>query len=263
MILLAAFGAFISALPAHADQLWLHPQAWHVEGLAGPGYLVEPWVLGSAAQRPLLYPFLDLNINDRLSLNSDDGLYGSIFKTEGFEIGPHVFYSWGRDGSYYASPDREETETVDEAFVLGLSAWHDFGVGEVSLAWDHGLAPGQSSRFVLGLSRALYKRGGWSITLDPELTWATAEYMNTFYGVTPESAEETGLRAYHPRAGFESAGGRLHVRYHWRAARMAVQASCTYFELLDQSRVSPLNETTNLNGFFVAVGYNFSTSHAE
>lgn len=242
-----------SELATRADSA----RALKIEGVVGSGYLNEPFVMGSASPRPIFYPFLDLNLNDRVTINSDDGIYVAGWRNAWFELGAHAFYSWGRDGSYYRSEDRAETETVPETVVVGLSLWKQLSLGEVTLSWDHGLSPGQSGRVNLAWAFKPLEQDRWRIEITPEVNWASAEYMNTFFGISPESAAETGLASYRPNAGFESVGTRFSVRYHPRLWHLVAQASVAYFELVDQARRSPLNETTGMKSLFLALGYEF------
>src|SRR4051812_33868271 len=74
---------------------WL-TRALSVEGVIGPGYLVEPFCEGSASVRSTFWPIVDITINQRVHVNADDGIDVAFWRSPKFESGPRAWYSWGR-----------------------------------------------------------------------------------------------------------------------------------------------------------------------
>jgi outer membrane scaffolding protein for murein synthesis (MipA/OmpV family) len=175
------------------------------------------------------------------SSGSAPRLMGNLLPNSYLELGPVVQYRLERDdvsqNSVDALPD------IDGALELGAFAayWfndevklttlgvvdasgeHDGGLIELSL--DYSVALGQTLQFGAGLAS----------------TWASDDYMDTYFGVTAAGSAASGLPVYSADAGFKDVGLRLSSTWHapgWDHLR--ISGLLSGFRMLGDADDSPL-----------------------
>ncbi|MEW9837746.1 MipA/OmpV family protein [Mesorhizobium marinum] len=142
-----------------------------------------------------------------------------------------MFPSFDFNGKREASDAREltGTETVDWALEVGLGVGYryDWLRGTVEVRQGINGHEGQVVELGLDVIAALVET--LQLNFGPRLTWASGEYMDTYFGVTESESSAPGSRlsAYDPGSSFKTAGlearatyavsqnTRLHMRAGW------------------------------------------------
>jgi outer membrane scaffolding protein for murein synthesis (MipA/OmpV family) len=100
------------------------------------------------------------------------------------------------------------------------------------------------------------------ISAGPRLTLASADYMNTYYGVDATASRKSGLTAYSPEGGLESAG--VGAQIDWKVTdRMEAGAFADYRRLMGPAGDSSLVQergTRNQFIFGVSTSYRFGVA---
>ena len=91
----------------------------------------------------------------------------------------------------------------------------------------------------LGVDGILRPTERLKLAAGPRLSFASAKYMNTYFGVTPAESLASGLAAYRPGGGFRGAG--LGGTATWDIDRnWFVRADATWTRLSDDAAASPI-----------------------
>lgn len=175
------------------------------------------------------------------SSGSAPRLMGNLLPNSYLELGPVVQYRLKRDDVSQNSVDA--LPNIDAALELGgfaayafndevklttlgvvdASGEHDGGLIELSL--DYSVALGQTLRFGAGLAS----------------TWASDDYMSTYFGVTAAGSAASGLPIYSADAGFKDVGLRLSSTWHAPAwEHMRITTLLSGFRMLGDADDSPL-----------------------
>jgi outer membrane scaffolding protein for murein synthesis (MipA/OmpV family) len=167
----------------------------------GPGIYVAPTFPGARSSRQVLFPFLDAEYDDRWYTSASDiiGLYG--VKTASTQAGAAIAWDLTErlardDWRLRNLPDVRETAR------LKLFASHTIAMftADANIATDL-LEHGQGTLGQVNLWITIPFHPALSLSIGPGLTWADEKYVNTFYTVTPNEAERSGLPAFSARAG--------------------------------------------------------------
>jgi outer membrane scaffolding protein for murein synthesis (MipA/OmpV family) len=139
------------------------------------------------------------------------GQYGG--KTSGLTLFPSFDYHGKREAS--DSPSLTGTDTVDWALEAGagVAYRYDWLRGFIQARQGFNGHHGQVVDFGLDIITEPMDR--LTLVVGPRATWASEDFMSTYFGVTPAEAAASGgaLTAYSAGAGFESAGVTARVSY--------------------------------------------------
>jgi outer membrane scaffolding protein for murein synthesis (MipA/OmpV family) len=205
-------------------------------------------------------PLIELRYRDAFFLSSRDGIGATLVRFGGFSAGPVVRYRFGRD-----QDDNDALRgmgdvggTVEAGAFL---RWQEGGwvvVVNAAQGINGGGHRGATVFASLGYGGRLAER--WMFSLGPSVTWASDNYMQSFFGVTPSQSITSGYAPYSPGAGVKDVGfgGTLT----WRVTdQAALTAIAEVKELLDGAAVSPLVERSgnSTQGFIgLAASWRFS-----
>lgn len=138
---------------------------------------------------------------------------------------------------------------IDTAIEAGLFVGYRFGgnqLGEGSLQVDL-TAVHDVSRTHEGLlatasaSYAAVRRSDAFVSVDVQTTWASTDYMRTYFGVSAQDAARSGLRAYRPGSGIRDVGAGLSTGYYFnRHFGVIARAGANY--LVGDIAGSPVTE---------------------
>ena len=208
-----------------ADEL-LNADNWDVS--VGAGVLYGPRYEGSAESEASPLPAIDIEWNDRVFLNPEDGLGVRVYRGEALEVSTSIGYDVGRKESDSRSElrglgniDGSATGTVAVEYDLGLLT------PSAELTRQLGGAEGLVAEFgvesmipLSGMFPPRDDRGddddgprGPAIVLGLSTEWADGNYMSDYFGVTASQAAASGLPGYTAGAGFKSAGAEVGFRY--------------------------------------------------
>ncbi len=221
----------------------------------GAGVSTQPAYEGSSDYIVSGYPIVGLqylNIPGIGAIGSPDESYG------GFKIAPSFRFIDKRNAADY--PELFGTRALDETYQLGLRAGYEFPLYETFNAEIYGEARyafGEAEGFVGGAGIDFISRPNeqWTLKLGPRTTFASAEYMSTYFSVTPiESLASFGrLGAYDAGSGFKTVGAAASARYEFRP-NWFVNANAAYERMIGDAKDSPIVKVGSEDQFFAGIG---------
>lgn len=233
--------------------------AWSlsVGALAG----LRPDYEGSDNYSFLGAPLVELRYGgDRFFVSTRDGVGATLVKIGGFTAGPVLRYRFGRD-----QDDNDALRgmgdvggTVEGGAFLRFQEGGWVVVVNAAQGLNGGGHRGATVFASLGYGGRLAPR--WLFSLGPSVTWASDNYMQSFFGVTPTQGARAGYAPYSPGAGVKDVG--FGSTLTWLATdQIALTAIAEVKELLNDAADSPLVERAgnSTQGFFgLALSYRFS-----
>ena len=250
------------------------PKAWTLTLAVAPVY--APAWQGSADQALSVFPDIRLNYRDAVFFSIPDGLGWNLVNRDGWKLGPLVKLRFGRQESTGGSP-----------FLVTGGSIALRGMGDVDLAGEAGGFAQWAFAGRKGRIRAEVRQGfgahdgvvadvtaGWSDRFGkPTAPWlwsaglrstfAGADYVQTYFGVTPEQARATGLPVYRAGGGLVSTGANASLtRPLGRGGRDgAVTLFAGYDRLADTATASPLiRERGSRDQFSLGLSYGYRFS---
>lgn len=212
--------------------------AWslNVGALAG----LRPDYEGSNDYSFLGAPLLELRYGgDRFFVSTRDGIGATVLRFGGFTAGPLVRYRFGRD-----QDDNDALRglgdvggTVEAGGFLRFQEGGWVAVINAAQGINGGGHRGATVFASLGYGGRLAPR--WLFSLGPSVTWASDNYMQSFFGITPAQSARSVYAPYNARAGIKDVGfgGTLT----WRVTdQAALTAIAEVKELLGDAADSPL-----------------------
>ncbi|MFK3970283.1 MipA/OmpV family protein [Pseudomonas sp. NPDC087358] len=179
--------------------------ACHADGLtgeAGAGAAYQPREPAGSRYETRPVPYLDLSWG-RVNLSSDDGVSWAALKAHGWSAGPFVNDLQGRTSNGSLQGLRDVSDMGEAGGFIEYSpsdAWRVFA----RMGRAFGASSGQGG--VLGqvggevdypLARAIF--GGTTLAAH----YANAEQAQTFYGVSSQESQASGIRPYHASGGLQ------------------------------------------------------------
>jgi outer membrane protein len=243
--------------PAAVLSLAIAPQAWaQWEGSLGAGVLYAPDYLGSDDYETQLWPSLNLNYGDTLSISPRGGIEWHAIRSGDWTISPFIGYTFGRDNQ----GDIAASEEVDGGATLGLRVALEQGQWQYSLAGSapvsgdvEGAEFEASAAWRLPLSERAF------FTFSPSVTYADEEWTASMFSVSTSDSLRSGIAPYNPDGGSWRLGVSSSLTY-----ALTPQWSATGFVgtgyLTDNASDSPIvddlgSEWQTVTG--VSLNYNF------
>jgi MipA family protein len=212
-------------------------EGWDITIGAGPGY--HPRFEGSRDYRPTVFPYLDISWRDLLFLSTEDGLGANLLRHEGLTVGPFLQLS------------QKRKEGADER-LRGLGDFHTGLQGGVfaNYEWAREQSVFVKLRCDIGNNRSgLFADFGadftvsfdksWIGGLRTVLTWADADALQPYFGVSPSQSAASRMPVFTAHAGLrdvtvEPTLTRL-LDEHW-----SVTLRAQYERLLSDAADSPI-----------------------
>ena len=228
----------------------------------GGAVLVKPKYEGSDEYEVYGIPYAILtgDGSGRFSFNDADDVRYALFRQNGFEAGPLIGYWFDRDEN--DARILNGLGDVDGAFVAGGYIKYDFGGFYADLSLHHGVSdddPGYLIRTAIGSKTKISDR----VTLKARagLSFASDDYMDTYFGVTTPQSIASGLPPFNPDSGIKD----VHVSLSATIAltdRWYAIASGRYARLVGDAEDSPIVESedqfTGLFGLTYKLGGHMS-----
>lgn len=173
---------------------------------------------------------------------------------EGFSIGPSFRYVYKRDSNDH--PELRGLGNIDAAFELGGRIAYQSSIFRPWLAVRYGL--GGHSGFVVetGLDLRFRPSAVTEFAIGPRASFATSEYMRTYFGVTPAESARSGLSTYNPGGGIKGAGlevsGRYELTQQWALVGLAY-----YERLIAGAATSPVVKVGDENQITAKLGLSY------
>ena len=177
----------------------------------GAFFGVSPSYSGSNKFSKTALPDVDVTIDKRIFINTDNGVGAYLINQDGWTFGPSMFVRLGR---YQMSQSSlRGLHTIKSTPEIRLSGGYDFGVWDVSAAFSHDVEGGGGNTFELKASTTLPVASKLYVMPSVSMMLADRELMNTWYRITEGESAQTRYKAYHPRSGIESVGSAVSVTY--------------------------------------------------
>ncbi len=190
---------------------------------AGP---VATFALDNGGRRKVYgLPLVFFRYKDYLSIDETQARLNvvpvdSSIGIAGFRAGPMVKVDFGRRAfaSGVTGPGKVGTSIEVGGFVS-----YTVGVVRLRARVRHDVASGHNGSLAeFDFRTGLYRRGPFGLGLQVSTAWASKDYMQSFFGVTPAQAIGSHLPVYSPRPGFKDVRGSLTAEYkfseHWSSA---------------------------------------------
>jgi MipA family protein len=260
LVLTAAAALIASAVaqPASAepgyDPFSAFGSTWQVGGIV----FVVPRYEGSSSHRVVGLPFVapvGLDGDGWVQVKGADDVRIRALRFNGFEIGPLAGYRSGRDED---DADRlEGLGDIDGGLVLGAFASYRTGPLALSVSYHHQVTGDDTGGLVrLAGEYTFPTAGGVRLTATLGANYATEDYMDAFFGVTPGQSKDSGLAIYDAEAGFKDVfvGGKASIDL---TDRWTLHLLGRYSRLIGDAADSPVIETENQFYGGAALSYKF------
>ncbi len=224
------------------NTLTLRPQ--DVTNLSlGVGPAVTPRFEGSREYQIRPVPVVSLGYRDVLRVTNNDIEFTAFDKVLGeggreLEFGPTVNFDFGR-----GETDSHKLRGLgDVGFSTEIGGYVGYTFGPTALRFEIGqdIVGGHKGALAeLSATATLFRGQKFGVGASAGLTWASAKYLNSFFGVTAAQAAASGLPQFHAGSTFKNAGASLNANYaltpHW-----TLLATLGYERLLGDAAASPL-----------------------
>lgn len=118
------------------------------------------------------------------------------------------------------------------------------GVGNKGALWDLGIEYGQP----LGAS--------WRLGAELTVTYANADYLQSYFGVTAQQAQASGYAVYSPTAGPRDANARIALTY-LISPQWSLTGAVRHTQLLGDAKDAPMVRKSSANTALLALNYAF------
>ena len=195
--------------------------------------------------------------------------YGQLFGSKitsnliphpNFRLGPVVNYRQERDDVDNDAVDA--MSQVDAALELGAQVGYDHkldgGTIGAEVEWVHDVADGHDGWLLtpeIHYRRPLGDR--WKFNLAASATYASDDYMETYFNVTPADAASSGLPVFGASDGFKDVGVNVALAYgfneHWDLGVIG-----SWKRLLNDAEDSPVTKVGDENQFIAGLFVSYS-----
>lgn len=260
MLTVALFGSTASA--QEFNQHGTAPNQFVAPDTSRPDVIVELGLMGGAKPEYegssdyglLLKPIIRV---ERLNIPGLIDIGGQP-SNGGFSLAPSFSFQGERKSGDH--DDLAGLDDVDATIALGAKAGYEFVITPDVNAEIYGKV-----RYAFGGAEGFVGEAGVDITtrLTPQLeviagpvvSFASDDYMDTYFGVTAAESAATGgrLAAYDPEGGIKSAGVNIAARYEF-VPDTFLNAEASYERFLGDAETSPIVAAGDENQFTFGIG---------
>jgi outer membrane scaffolding protein for murein synthesis (MipA/OmpV family) len=257
-VLIVTTLAFYNGTP-HAAPLQSHDQPsgrdrdWSVRigalGVYAPAYE------GSDEYELRGFPLIDVTFRDTFFVNAHRGVGAYVWNRNTLKLGLSVGYTFGRDED--ESDDLRGLGDIDDGATANVLFSWTIGDADLDARYEEQIT-GHDTGFQVHLGLGYAVRVSEETTVKPSLktTFASADYMEEYFGVSPSQSTRSGMPGYDADSGFKSLGFHLMVIHrlnqHWR-----IQAGAGYDRLVGDAADSPTVKDEDQYGITVGLSYAF------
>jgi outer membrane scaffolding protein for murein synthesis (MipA/OmpV family) len=230
---------------------------WEVR--LGVGSTFEPRYDGSDRYHMLAGPSLDIRYKDLLFGSTGEGFGVNVVQGPNWRVSVAAAYDLGRRG-------HDDPEHLDGLGNINPAP-------EMKIAGEYVVSKDFPLVFRAAFTRSFGGSNGWSADLGtymplpgsgqtfywfagPSVTFADSNYMQSWFGVTPQQAAASGYQPYSASAGLRSAGFGITMVYfvnkHW-----FVSADGALKRLLGSAAHSPIIQTKTDGVCDISINYQF------
>jgi outer membrane protein len=209
----------------------------------GVGPAVTPRFEGSREYQIRPVPVFSLRYRDVLRVTNNDIDFTAFDKALGedggkLELGPTLNFDFGRS----ENDSRKLRGLGDVGFSTEVGGYVGYAFGPTALRLEVGqdIAGGHKGALAeFSATTTLFRSDRFGVGASAGVTWASAKYLNSFFGVTATQAAAAGLPQFHAGSTLKNANISLNANYaltpHW-----ALLATLAYERLLGDAAASPL-----------------------
>lgn len=266
---LAGAGLVLAATPrpaGAADQLVLPatsalaPQPAETKGsnwtiILGAGALVAPAYEGSDKIKVTPGPFVSVNWKDRIFLETEYGLGVNVVRTDAVRLGVSIGMAPGRNEDDDKGHLRGMGD-IDMAARGHVFGSYSFGTVQLGVDVTKDFGGSEGLRIRPSVSVKVPLSDSWTLSSGISATWANDDYMQAFFGVTPEQARRSGHDRFDAEAGFKSVDFRVGLNWQISEGWVAV-ATAGVGVLVGDAADSPITERQVQPVVGLAIGYKF------
>lgn len=212
---------------------------------AGPG--IAPEFEGAGSYQ--FIPFISADLKFRNVTLEFRGLGArldifSALGTGAIYGGPAIEFKFARDnklgqvGDPVRFLDKVSGQVLGGGYVGVKLGGDENGQGQFRIETS-GLASSKGFEATGLVSYALVRNEKYFADIDNSITYASAKYMRTYFGVTPAEAVRSGLAAFNPGSGLKDISTGLTLGYQFNS-RWGVVANGTYSYLIGDAGKSPI-----------------------
>lgn len=222
----------------------------------GPGAYLAPEFPG--ARHLKVYPFPSLDIeydDDRIFSQGPDVLGVNVLHAENYDAGAALSFDF-QSRTASDDPHLHGLGNVDDGPKLKLFADYTWWAFTGSLAaYQDITGDGQGTTASADLYASL-PLPGWMFSVGPGVTWASAVYTRSLFGVSAAQSAASGLPQYATGAGVRDVHMNLYVTHdfskHWIGS-----VNATLGRLEHYAAGSPITEQRTEATAFAAINYRF------
>ena len=201
---------------------------------------VKPKYKGSSQYEVSGYPFIDIKYKKIFFLNFREGLGINILHAPNFRVGAafNFYGSRNEDDSTYL----QGFQDVDAGLDTGVFGSISSGKFSAKLKFRKDISDNHGGHLFYG--RLVYKAvesRKLMVNLNIKTTYASDNYMQTYFGVTTSQASASGLKEFNANGGIKDVGTGIRIIYpfnkYWSFLTIA-----NYTRLLNDAANSPLVE---------------------
>ena len=221
----------------------------------GPGFSMMPTFQGSKRYHLTPSAILDFRYKDEFFASDGEGIGWNALTGPGFRAGVALGYDLGRD----SHDDPRIRHLPNISFAPEPKLFAQYFLYPVALTADVRKGIGGNDGIVADFGAYLpvpLIKDTWFMFVGPSVTLADRKYMNSYFGVSPDSSRISGLRSFDAGGGLASVGGGLSTVYlideHW-----LLESDLAYRHFLGDAARSPIIETKIQASIDFNIGYRF------
>ncbi len=226
----------------------------------GLGAVAVPDYEGSDDYEPRPLPIARIQKGHRYGQLFGAKLTSNLIPHPNYRLGPVVNYRGERDDVDNGAVDK--LSDVDAALEVGAQMGYDHklggGVIGAEVEWVHDVADGHDGWLLtpeIHYRRPLGDR--WKFNLAVSTTYASEDYMETYFSVTPGDAAKSGLPVFGASDGFKDVSVNVALAYDI-TERWDLGVIGSWKRLLNDAEDSPVTKVGDENQFIAGLFVTYS-----
>jgi len=248
------WGATSIAAPLQGqNQGYVQGEDWSVRiGALG---IHKPAYEGSDDYELKGFPHIDITWRDTYFLNARSGLGAYVWNRNDCKLGLAVGYTFGRDED--DSGDLRGLGDIDGGATASVLLKWAIEAVALHARYEQQIT-GQDTGFQIHLGLGYDLRIAEKFTVKPSIqtTFASSDYMEEYFGISPSQSTRSGIRVYDADSGFKSLGFQIMAIYrldqHW-----GIQVGAGYDRLVGEAADSPVVKDENQYRVSTGLSYTF------
>lgn len=220
----------------------------------GPLGVYKPDYEGADDYEMTVFPLVDVTWRDTFFLNLQKGLGAYLWNCKDVKLGLSVGYAFGRNEG--DSSDLRGLGDIDDgATANGLMEWR---IGDAALETIiEKQITGEDTGYQIHISLGYdWQIADLNLTSSIVATYASSEYMEKYFSISPSQSTRSDLSVYEADSGFKSIGLHFMALYpldqHW-----GIQAMAVFNRLVGDAADSPITKDAQQNVYGLGLYYNF------